>query len=136
MAFFDANRPELGLHISQYASPEDGIWFRGTAVNRLGTSLGSVRHYAGGKRRAVTWGASDRTTDVTMTLTRLADMETIEAWLDTIVVVRTTRGEVSIGLLSSFTTTGSFDISISWIGGSLSIMQTTDDAILEGERRR
>lgn len=136
MALFDANRVGLGLHVALYSSPETGIWTMGNSISGSASSLGEVRHYAGGKRRAVTWGASNRSLNVSMMFNRLSDMETITGWLDQLVVVRSVRGEVAIGLLSAITTNSPATLDITYMGGSMSIMQTSDDGILEGERRR
>lgn len=140
MAILDANAPEYGLHISRLAdigqTTAPGIWTRGSALNTDSASKGEVRHYAGGKRRAITWGALDRTTEVSMEFNTVEDMKRIASWIDQLVVVRSIRGEVIVGLLANITTTAEAGFNIGWQAGSLTIMQTTDDGTLEGVRRR
>ena len=59
MARLEANIPGRGIRIHQIANPEVGVWAGGDSISTSNASKGSVRHYAGGHRRAITWNAID-----------------------------------------------------------------------------
>ena len=136
MAMLDANQQGRGVHIRLLSSTRSGVWVNSQSVNRKLDTRGAVRNYAGGKRRAITWGATSRNVEVDLTFNSRADMETVASWVDRTVLVRTVRGEVLAGLLSNVSTAGSFDIAVEWLGGSITVQETTDDGTIPSERRR
>ena len=127
MARLEANIPGRGIRIHQIANPEVGVWAGGDSISTSNASKGSVRHYAGGHRRAITWNAIDRTSTVNLPLDTVEQVNIIESWIDSTVLLRSVRGEVLAGLLNSVRTSARTSMNVGYIGCNISLMLTTED---------
>ena len=135
MAMLNADQPGRGVHVRLLDDPGNGVWVNSQGIDRTAVTKGSVRHYARGKRRSVTWGATDRNATVDMDFNTVGDMRKVASWVDRVVLVRSLRGEVVAGLVSNAKTSGMSSLNIGWLGGSLEVQETTEDGTLEGVRR-
>ena len=136
MALLDADVKGRGVHVYKLGDPQNGIWVNGSSIDRTGVTKGEVRNYAKGKRRAITWGATDRTLTLNLNYNLVAAYEVLEGWLDEVVVVRSVRGEVVAGLMAELSYMAEATLATEFVGGSMMLQATTDDGTLEGVRRR
>ena len=136
MAIINANRPGFGMHIRLIDDVASGVWVRANTLEYEIESLGEMRHYAQGKRRAVTWGARDVTVTVGLNYNTLAVHDTLRGWFDRVVVVRSMRGDVAAGFVSGFTSRADGVLAPGVYGGQLTVMASSDNGTLEGDRRR
>ena len=127
MARLQADAPERGVRIHPLHDPTTGIWVGGDSINKTNQSKGSVRHYAGGVRRAITWGAVDRNATANLPLGTVDHIDRLESWIDRVVVLRSVRGEVLAGLLSTVNTNARPEFPEARISCNVSIMTTTED---------
>ena len=136
MAIVNANRPGFGMHMRLIDDVASGVWVRVDTLNYDYVSLGEMRHYARGKRRSVTWDAQTVTLTVGLNYNTLAVHDTLRGWLDRVVVLRSMRGDVAAGLLSGFTSMADGVLAPGVYGGQLTVMASSDNGTLEGDRRR
>ena len=127
MARLEGNVPGRGVRIHQLSNPDNGIWAGGDSISTSSSSKGTVRHYAGGTRRAVTWGAIDRSVTASFPVDTVEQVDLLESWIDSTVLLRSVRGEVQAGLLSSITKNAAASMPDERIGCSISITITTAD---------
>ena len=127
MAMLEANVKDRGIRIHQIANPSVGVWAGGDSIGTSSNSKGTVRNYAGGHRRAVTWNAIDRTSTVNLPLDAVEQVNLIESWIDTVVLLRSVRGEVLAGLLNGVRTNATPSMNVDYIACNISLMLTTED---------
>ena len=127
MAKLQADSSGRGVRIHLLDNPTTGIWVGGDSINKTNRSKSTVRHYAGGVRRAVTWGAVDRNVTANLPLDTVEHVDLLESWTDRVVVLRSVRGEVLAGLLMTVNTSARPEYPEVRIGCNISIMTTTED---------
>ena len=136
MVMLNADREGYGVHVYLLGNPVGGLWMNGASIGQSGQSKGEVRNYAGGKRRAVTWGAVSKTLSLDFSFNPVPVYDQLALWLDEVVVVRSIRGEVVAGLLADLNYVAESVLATGWVGGSLTLQATTDNGTLDGDRRR
>lgn len=136
MAYLDANIEGHGTRVQRLADTSSGIWIKEQRITRTTTTLTEVRQFAGGKRRAISWGADEEIVNVDLSFNQVSDMDTLQGWVDEILVMRSVHGQVLIGVLSLLTTDAPTALPFDWAGGQMEITTTTDTGTLEGVRRR
>ena len=127
MAYLEGNVVGRGVRIHRVDDPVNGIWAGGDSISKTNVSKGTVRHYAGGVRRSITWGAIDRTVTANVPLDTVEQVDILESWIDATVVLRSVRGEVLAGLLSSVSTNAVPGMPDDRVSCNITIMTTTED---------
>ena len=127
MAYLEGNVVGRGVRIHRVDDPASGIWAGGDSISKTNASKGAVRHYAGGVRRSITWGAIDRTVTANLPLDTVEQVDILESWIDTTVVLRSVRGEVLAGLLSSVNTNAAPGMPDDRVSCNITIMTTTNE---------
>ena len=127
MAYLEGNVVGRGVRIHRVDDPVNGIWAGGDSIRKTNVSKGTVRHYAGGARRAITWGAIDRTVTANLPLDTVEQVDILESWIDATVVLRSVRGEVLAGLLSNVSTNAVPGMPDDRVSCNITIMTTTED---------
>lgn len=130
MVKLDSIGQNTGLRIHLLSSPTTGIWFGGDSISRSSSSKGEVRNYAKGVRRSITWGATDETVEVNLVINTVSDLETLKSWVDSSILVRSIRGEVLAGLLTSVNINAGVDHPVATAVGSISVQLTTADGVV------
>lgn len=126
MTILDFDRPGRGYRIQPFTEPEAGIWVEGGAITQTEQVMTEARNYTNDTRHAIVWDAATVTASVELTFNTNQDMELLRSWKHRLIVVRSVRGEVVVGVISDFAQTGAPRLPRRGAIGSLTMTVTTD----------
>lgn len=130
MAILNFNQQGRGVTVHLLSDPSTGEWFGGDSISRDSSSKGEVRHFSGGKRRAITWNAVDKNVSYNISFNTVDKLNLLESWIDKVIVFRDLKGEVVSGLLTSVTVSYTPSHSINYATANVTIVATTDDGVV------